>query len=88
MGEANNICTLEDLSSNKGITNIMWNCRSLFGKFAEIVHIVDTSQADLAIFVESWLTSSISDNMVELEGFNIIRQDRNLNSNKTRGGGS
>ncbi len=87
MGDMNEICTLEDLSNNKGITNIMWNCRSLYGKFAEIIHIVDASKADLAIFVESWLTNSVNNTMVELEGYNIIRQDRNLNSNKTRGGG-
>ena len=58
-GIINDICAIEELSSNKGITTIMWNCRSLFNKMGEAIHIIDTSDADLVIFVESWLINSI-----------------------------
>ena len=71
MNELYGVTTLEDLSSNKGITTIMWNCRSIYNKMGEIIHIIDTSNADIAIFVESWLTSSVNDNMIDIEGYNI-----------------
>ncbi len=87
MDDLPGITTLEDLSENKGITTVMWNCRSIFNKLSEIIHIIDTSNADIAIFVESWLTSSVNDNMISLDGYNMLRHDRNSNSNKVRGGG-
>ena len=81
------VSTLADVGNNKGITLLHWNSRSLYNKMPEICHIMSSSKCEIAIFSESWLTPSISDQMVQLSGYNIIRQDRNVNLNKTRGGG-
>ena len=86
MVEMNEVCTHEQISRNLGITTIMWNCRSIFNKQQEIFHILNASICEIAIFVESWLTDLVNNDMVSHQGYNILRQDRNIDSNKVRGG--
>ena len=74
------------ISSLKGITSLHWNCHSLFPKYEEIVHILKNGSAEVNIFTESWNTSSIPDNMLEIDGYTLFRQDRH-GTDKKRGGG-
>ncbi len=85
--EGDGILTVSDLKSNKGITIIHWNTRSLYPKLEEIVQINDNSQADVCIYTESWLTDCIPDGMIELDGYNLFRHDRDTTLGKQRGGG-
>ncbi|PFX11873.1 hypothetical protein AWC38_SpisGene24261 [Stylophora pistillata] len=49
---------------------------SLAPKIDELRHVVQNANLDCICITESWLRSSIHDNVVPLEGYNIIRRDR------------
>ena len=49
---------------------------SLAPKIDEICHVIQNANLDCICITESWLGSHIHDNVVALEGFNIIRRDR------------
>lgn len=70
---------------------IMGNVRSLPNKMDELAaltrHERDFREASLMLFTESWLTALTPDAVVELDGFQIIRADRTLESGKRKGGG-
>ncbi len=78
----NEICPLSDVSKNFGITLLSWNCRSLYGKLPEIIHILQESDCEMAIFTESWCTASLTDEMLHIDGYILFRQDRDHHSNK------
>ena len=82
----NDLYCLSELSSLKGITCLHWNCHSLFPKLEEIFHILKNASAEINIFTESWTNSAIPTGMLEVEGYNIFRQDRH-GTKKKRGGG-
>ena len=72
------------------------NVRSLLGgnKFDMLKHQVRTSSINIFTMSETWLTESIPDKVVEIEGYEIIRQDRAWrdrvnaeNKDPKRGGG-
>ena len=81
------VSSMNDLASNKGITILQWNCRSLYPKLAEIVHINKTSNGDICIYTESWINKNVTTEMIALAGYNIFRLDRDPRIGKTRGGG-
>ena len=85
--EDEEVVSVGDLASNKGITILQWNCRSLYHKLDEIIHINKDSQGDVCIYTESWMTPNIPTGMVSLAGYNIFRQDRDPKVGKSRGGG-
>ena len=49
---------------------------SLAPKIEELRHVTQNANLDCICITESWLRSHIHDNVVALEGFNIIRRDR------------
>ena len=52
------------------------NVMSLAPKIDELRHVIQNANLDCICITESWLRSHIHDNVVALEGFNIIRRDR------------
>ena len=54
------------------LTNVM----SLAPKIDELRHVVQHSNLDCICITETWLRSHISDNIINLEGFNLVRRDR------------
>ena len=52
------------------------NCRSIVKKKAELLNVLDATQADVIIGTESWLTNSIPDSEVCPPGYSISRKDR------------
>ena len=80
--------TLEDIKENKGHTLVCWNTHSLFPCLDEVERIIDLASPDLIGIVESWLSSSITDDMIAMHEYNILRMDRNKNSGKHGGGES
>ena len=81
------ILCCSDLGDLKGITFLHWNARSLYPKFEEIVQINANSKAECCIYTETWLTENTPTSMLDMEGYNIFRQDRDVRSGKERGGG-
>ncbi len=78
---------LSDLKSFKGHTVIYWNTRSLLPRLEEVQRIMDTGSPELLGLSETWLNSSVDDEQVTFDGYNLIRADRTAESHKKGGGG-
>ena len=81
------ILSLNDIKCLKGITFAAWNIHSMFPEFEEIIQFVILSDIEFLIIVESWLTDHIPDEFIQVDGYNMIRLDRNPVYGRTRGGG-
>ena len=73
-------------------TVILRNVRSLLNKCDElqssINHLNEYRNCCALVFTETWLRENISDSLVQVDGFNIIRADRCVaTSGKEKGGG-
>ncbi|XP_022808365.1 uncharacterized protein LOC111345348 [Stylophora pistillata] len=64
------------LSSTHVPSFLVSNVMSLAPNIDELRHVVLNANLDCICIAESWLRSFIHDNVVTLEGFNIIRRDR------------
>lgn len=62
---------------NISLMNVQSLCARRYSKFEELKRIVSDSKIDIACFTETWMDSSISDSMINIPGFNVIRNDRN-----------
>ena len=62
---------------------IVVNCQSVVNKKAEMLNLVDATQADVIIGTESWLTSDIPDSEICPPGYTMFRKNR---VNRTGGG--
>ena len=49
---------------------------SLAPKIDEIAYAVQQQNIDIALFTETWLKESISDDPVNIKGFQLYRRDR------------
>ena len=81
------ISKLKNLAKCKGHTCIIWNCRSILNKIEEIERIKIEASPEIIGVTETWLTDSINNSLVELDGYNLFRFDRTLESRKNSGGG-
>lgn len=50
-------------------------------------YLSDYRQLCLICLTESWFTEADPDSAADLEGFTLVRMDRNQNSRKSKGGG-
>lgn len=57
--------------------NVQSLCARKLSKFEELKTLVSHSKLDVACFTETWLSSEINDRLINIEGFNLIRNDRN-----------
>ena len=55
---------------------ILSNAMSLVPKIDEVRPYVINTNADVAVFTETWLKSSILDTVIDILGFRIIRKDK------------
>lgn len=78
---------LDDVKAFNGLLMLSWNVRSLLKKFAEFEACIDTMKPDLICLSETWLNAATPDSVVSLADFNLIRQDRSIDSCPRRGGG-
>ena len=65
-----------DCFGKKGMHFIHANARSLFNKISEFRLISKKSNAAIIAISETWLDDSHTDSSVSLEGYSIIRRDR------------
>lgn len=70
---------------------ILSNARSLRSKMEALRTNMrvcfEYREAGLLVFTETWLHKDIPNSLIELEGFSLVRADRNETSGKSRGGG-
>ena len=60
----------------RGLHFIHVNARSLFHKMSEIRILVQKSNPAILSVTETWFDTSVTDNSIEIEKYNIIRRDR------------
>lgn len=53
------------------------NIRSLVNKIDQLAVFIKTQNFDILALNETWLDKSVTDNEIKIEGYNIIRNDRN-----------
>ena len=70
---------------------IMGNLRSINNKTDELAactrFIHEYRESSVMCFTETWLREDIDDGCVNIDGFSLIRSDRNKDSGKQTGGG-
>ncbi|KAI5095921.1 hypothetical protein C0J45_14351 [Silurus meridionalis] len=70
---------------------VMGNVRSLPNKMDELAaltrHQREFQECSIMLFTESWLTKLTPDTTVALDGFDLLRADRTMESGKRKGGG-
>ena len=66
----------EPMCKPKGILGGQLNIRSLIPKKDQIATLMD-SNLDYLCLTESWLHSNIPTNMMDIEGYQCFRKDRN-----------
>ena len=65
-------------NSGSNSLNIMYfNAQSLLPKMDKLRALVDARKPHIVCIVETWLSPTICDNEVSLEGFQVLRLDRN-----------
>ena len=64
---------------NKGLLFLHLNIRSLLPKLAEVKRLLNQSGASVLGLSESWLDESVTDGEVNIDGYTVIRRDRNRN---------
>ena len=78
---------INDLTKLKGITTVQWNCRSLYDKLDDVRLLLKDSKCEILIISETWLTDAVDRSLLEIDSYNIVRQDQDFSLGKTRGGG-
>ena len=60
------------------------NIQSIVTKIDDLTVILNTHHVDIACVTESWLSSSVPDSAVNINGYTIVRNDRGLNIGPAR----
>ena len=68
--------------AKKALSIIYFNARSHMPKMDALCVLVESNRPDVICIVESWLCNDITDNEIDIPGYNVHRLDRNR-----RGGG-
>ena len=77
-----------ELKNEKGFKIVHINIRSLLKKIDQLRLILEASNIDIFTISESWLHSKIDTGLIQIEGYNAYRLDREgHNTKKKRGGG-
>ena len=77
--------------NGKGISFVHLNARSLLNNIDLVRLFLMNNKVSVCTISETWLTNNIPNKLIEIDGFNIIRNDRttisDINSKVKRGGG-
>ena len=70
---------------------VLGNARSLNNKTEKLQactrHLYEYRESSIMCFYETWLTPTINDSRVNIDGFTIVRSDQTAKSGKQTGGG-
>lgn len=84
--DSRNYLNLCDVKEQKGLLILHLNVRSLINKVELIRQILEDEKIDALCLTESWLTSYISDDLIKVDGYKILRKDRVNELGKRKGG--
>ena len=62
--------------NSKGTKVVFWNVRSLWNKLQPIRQQITTSNFQFLGIVESWLKSNIPNCLLDIPGYQMLRNDR------------
>ncbi len=79
--------SLRELKHSKGISFCSLNVRSIFKNLDEVSTILENGNIDMLLLQETFLTNYITNDMIHIDGYNILRSDRDAGSGKRGGGG-
>ena len=65
-----------DCFKRKGMHFIHLNARSMFHKLSELKLLAMKSKTAILAITETWLDSTYTDASIKIEGYNLIRRDR------------
>ena len=68
-----------DCFKSRGLHFIHLNMRSMLPKLSELKILAHKTRASVIAISETWLDETVTDSEIELEDFNVIRNDRNRN---------
>ena len=73
----------------KGLKVLFWNIRSIYNKIDSVRYEIDKLQPDIININETWLNDNISDEEINISGYNLMRHDRGRDEHGIikRGGG-
>ena len=63
--------------NHKGLLTTHLNARSIWNKIDLIRNTFINKNVDIITFSETWLTSKMPNEMIDIEGYTIVRNDRN-----------
>jgi hypothetical protein len=72
--------------NNDKLKCLYFNARSLVSKIRELELLARTENIDVIGITETWLTADIQDSEMSIEGYTLLRKDRN-DDRKKKGGG-
>ena len=82
---------MKDISSQKGFKIVHLNIRSLVNKYEQVKFKLENADIDIFSISETWLTEGLSSNILNINGYNLERFDREIIEIDTglpkRGGG-
>lgn len=77
-------CAMESDKINICHLNVQSMCARNLSKLEEFKICFTNSKSNIICVTETWLTENIEDNLISIDGYQLIRHDRNQ---QTRGGG-
>lgn len=75
------------MKNRKGLLILHLNIRSIVNKIELIRHLLNDEQIDALCLTESWLTDYVTDDLIHIDGYKILRKDREKDHGTRRGGG-
>lgn len=75
-GDTRDYINLTNLAKLNGLQFVKLNARSLFPKLPVLTHSFITESMDIVGFTETWFNINIPNNLVNIPGFNLLRNDR------------
>lgn len=72
----NNISTPDEFKARSGLGLIHINIRSLLPKLDAVQIWIQSTNADILILSETWLSKAVPDKDIAIDGYNVFRCDR------------
>ena len=80
MGESSCNANCENIRVSETQLHVLYyNARSLLPKLDELCTTVTLEQPHIVCVVETWLSPDITDNELQISGYQLVRLDRNRN---------
>ncbi len=76
----------KNLKKLRGVSFGAINIRSLVRKLDDVMTILGNSEIDCLGICETWLNSSTADMDIDIQGYNMIRNDQDAGNGKKGGG--